>query len=292
VVHLIILIFALSIFLFSPFHALASINIPGTPPFLNLVIENIEIKTPGFLLTEEGGAGFGGCPCYHIERSHTSNATPGYYGVLRVEKKSDRRIRVGRDNEFYIKVGRKLEYYPSISLKTNSNDLAICRDGDPPDFSSICKQTIEDFRSLGDLEIRPSKEFVSSLYNHYVKTHTVLYTQDWKVNGEAFGNKEDTSRVLLEFTITGNFEYTPPSDDWIKFSEEYGRKSQEESERSKRSILISRGLLIVFVGFLSWIILKKRERSLVKRLIFLALLFVVAYFLFNFFVHLFSPIAY
>lgn len=267
--------------------ASASIYIPGTPPHLNLVVKNVEMPA-GFVLTEEGSTSWGGCPCYYIETNQQrGQATPGFYGIVKIEKEK-RALRVERYNSFYEEKGRKLEYYPSIYLTSHSNLVSICKDGGPPSFAQVCQEQINNFTGLGELRITPTNETESNFYNYYLKSRKVLSLLDWRVTGRAVGNREDKNKILTEFTITGNFKYTPPSDEWITFSEKYAKQYQERVKQNKRNFYITTGILATFVGLISWLILRKKGRSTRKKILLFAVLFAVVYLIFNFFKLIFS----
>ena len=66
-----------------------------------------------------------------------------------------------------------------------------------------------------------SKEISQKFYNYYLKTGDTLSVPDWTVTGTLIEEEEDPNKIITDITITGNFVYSKPSDDWVEAQESY-----------------------------------------------------------------------
>lgn len=236
----------LAVLLPSLFVSATSIYRPGTPPKLNLIVKNVKVDSES--ITAEGKN-------YYIE--------PGSYAVAVIEKEGPG-IKVERRSHFSVEINQKIEHYPSISLSSESSSVTICRTG----HYSDCQQQKERFKGLGGLEIYRTDEIYNEFYDYYVTTHSILSLPDWEITGEIIGDRENKDKIVAKLTIQGNFNFTPPSDEWIAAGESQG----EGLTFPQRTLYILLGILSVITAFLAWKIIRKKGGLFKNKIFLLALL--------------------
>jgi len=202
-----------------------------TPPRLDLVVKNINADRQ-YLVSETEVSGF---PFYNIT---LHNEPP----LLAIEKEGVA-IEIRRQNSFTKEIVGNNDWYPAISLETSNSYIGICKLG----YYSNCQTQILDYKGFEDLQINPSEEILRFFYNQYTKDRTIAILPDWEVVGKVKGSELNTSIVLTNFTITGNYKYLPPSEEYIKANEERSLRNLHETRTRENANLILEIAIIVLV---------------------------------------------
>ena len=182
------------------------------------MVKNITVQTPGFVITADNDSGifYEHGPAFYIERDIvlTRKATIGAYSVAMIEKEERQQLQIESDIGGP-PIDNSGRFYPYITLISMSKYVTICKAG----YFENCQQSIE--KSPNSLGITQPKAIWDAFYNNYRDNQTNLSLLDWEVKGMVIGDKKDRNKTTAEFTVTGNYKFIPPSDEWITSWEEF-----------------------------------------------------------------------
>lgn len=213
----------------------------GTPPQVDLVVKRIEVS-PGFSVSETNYSGDPviQCPCLSI-RNESLDQTEAI-----IEKEGvDIKIKRGE--------GRNL------SLFSDSKLVNVCNAG----YYSDCTQKMENYSGVGSLQIfRPEKTFLL-VFDNYMEKGENISVPDWKVSGEVIDKEK--GNVRTGFTVYGNFNVLPPSEDWLenntKFNKIFDKYDPGEIYGYAGMFIVILLFLAAIISIIKYFVIKKYDRK-------------------------------
>ena len=241
-----------------------SIYFPGTPPKIELLVKNITADN-GYYASDVIGN--------DVFLLTTSSEIP----VLSIQK-SGQQIGLKRVDANSIKSGNNTLWYPIISLATDSEYVGICE----YEYYRDCTQQMIGYSGKNNLQLYPLNSIRNIFYEQFSQDGTTMVFPDWRVEGEVVGLNNRVETTLTRFSITGNYIYTPASEEYNQANKQ--REKQFQTPRNVLGMTVLelfmasiKGFVILLVLIRTVIVLKNPNLSKQQKTFKLLLMVVVGF---------------